>query len=138
MKKSVALILAVLCVLGLSACKGDEPVQRERVSDFAVATFEYIEDDGYKLITSEIDSLDTFDGLLLKPADVEFDGEWIYRIIYNPAKYSKNTEEFVILFGAECVSVNGTTYIGDGAAYSGILDWAAGKYKFFDYELITD
>ena len=139
MKKLIALLLVLSCVLVLSACKKDNQVKREPVSDFAVATFEYKEDSGYKLITSEIDSLDTFDGLMLKPVEMNFNGEWIYRITFNPQEYSKNTEEVVILFGEECVSINGVTYIADdNVSYSDILSWAEAKYKFFDYDLITD
>jgi len=63
----------------------------------------------------------------------------VYRIIFNPHKYSKNTEEVVILFGEECISINGVTYIADdNVLYSDILSWAEAKYKFFDYDLITD
>ena len=138
MKKLIALVLILVCALSLSSCKTNEKDEREKVSDCAVATFEYIEDDGYKLITSEIDSLDTFDSLLLKSSDTEFNGKWIYRIIFNPTEYSKNTEEIVILFGEESVSINGKTYIGDGCSYSEILNWVSDKYEFFDYELITD
>ena len=139
MKKLIALFSALVCVLGLTSCKTNNQVKRESVSGFSVATFEYKEDDGYKLITSEIDSLDTFDSLTLKPSEMAFDGEWIYRITFNPQAYSKNTEEFVILFGKQCVSINGVTYIAeDDVSYSDILNWAVAKYKFFDYELITE
>ncbi len=139
MKKLIALLLALSCVLGLSACKSDNQGKRETVSEFPVATFEYKEDNGYKLITSEIDSLDTFDGLRLKPVEIDFNGEWIYRITFNPQEYSMNTEEFVVLFGEDCVSLNGVTYIADdNVSYSDILSWAEAKYKFFDYDLITD
>lgn len=136
MRKLMILAVIFVCVLGLSACGVDkENTDRESVSDFTVAAFEYRDDDGYKLITSEIDSLDTFDSLLLKPTETEFSGEWIYRIVYNPSEYSKNTEEFVILFGEESVSINGKNYIGDDVPYSEILGWASSKYEFFDYEL---
>ncbi|MBR3841577.1 MAG: hypothetical protein IKM20_10610 [Erysipelotrichales bacterium] len=139
MKKLITLLIALSCIFVLSACTSNNQTKRETVSDSAVATFEYIEDKGYKLITSEIDSLDTFDGLMLKQAEVDFTGEWVYRIIFNPQKYSKNTEEVVILFGEECVSINDETYIADdNVSYSDILSWAEAKYKFFDYDLITD
>lgn len=138
MKKIMTLILALLCALSLSSCKTDNQIKRKSISGSAVATFEYIEDCGYKLITSEIHSLDSFDSLMLKPADTEFDGAWVYRIIFNPSKYSKYTEEIVVLFGEKCISINGTAYIGDGFSYSELLDWAEAKYKYFDYELITD
>lgn len=139
MKKLITLLIALSCIFVLSACTSNNQTKRETVSDSAVATFEYIEDKGYKLITSEIDSLDTFDSLMLKQAEVDFTGEWVYRIIFNPQKYSKNTEAVVILFGEECISINGETYVADdNVSYSDILSWAEAKYKFFDYDLITD
>ena len=139
MEKFKILVLALSCVCVLSACTSNNQTERETVSNSAVATFEYIEDNGYKLITSEIDSLDTFDGLTLKQAEVDFTGDWVYRIIFNPQKYSKNTEEVVVLFGEECISINGVTYIADdNVLYSDILSWAEAKYKFFDYDLIID
>jgi hypothetical protein len=139
MKKLITLLIALSCIFVLSACTSNNQTKRETVSDSAVATFEYIEDKGYKLITSEIDSLDTFDSLMLKQAEVDFTGEWVYRIIFNPQKYSKNIEAVVILFGEECISINGVTYIADdNVLYSDILSWAEAKYKFFDYDLITD
>ena len=136
MKKLIALILALVYMVVLSSCKTDNDTNRKTISNFTIATFEHKDDDGYKLITSEIDSLDTFDSILLKPTDAEFTGEWIYRIIFNPSEYSKNTEEFVILFGEESVLINGKNYVGENVLYSEILNWASEKYEFFDYELI--
>ena len=139
MKKLITFLIALSCIFVLSACTSNNQTKRETVSDSAVATFEYNEDNGFKLITSEIDSLDTFDSLMLTQAEIDFTGEWVYRIIFNPQKYSKNTEEVVILFGEECISINGETYVADdNVSYSDILSWAEAKYKFFDYDLITD
>lgn len=103
-----------------------------------MATFEYKDDTGYKLITSEIGSLHTFDSLALKSSNTEFSGQWNYRIIFNPSSYSKNTEEVIILFGDSNLSINGKEYESDGGSYSEILNWAADKYVFFDYELIVE
>ena len=149
MKRSIALVLALVCVLGLSSCKSNNQDEKQPYSipKSSVATFEYREDKGYKLITSEIGSLDTLVGLNLKPSDAEFKGEWIYRITFNPEKYIdipekyekiRDTEEFVVLFGEQCVSIDGITYVAnDGVSYSDILNWAAAKYEYFDYELIN-
>ena len=139
MKKTFALVLALVCLLALSACQAKAQEGRESVSAFPAAAFSYAGDDGYKLITSEIDTLDTFDGLRIKPSDEPFEGEWIYRIVYNPAQYVQNAEEFVILFGEHSLSINGKTYVPeDGVSYADILEWAAGKYAYFDYELLPD
>lgn len=133
MKKWLVLTLVLVCFL--SSCKAAQQEKRPTVSNFSAAAFEYNQDNGYKLITSEIDSLDTFDHLMLKPAKMDFDGKWIYRITFNPRLYTKNAEEFIVLFGETCVSINGNTYIADGCPYSEILNWAKAKYEFFDYAL---
>ena len=138
MKKLIILTLVLFCVAGFSSCKITDATNRDTVSNFSVATFEYANNEGYKLITSEIDSLDTFDSLLLKPSDAEFEGEWIYRIVFNPQAYSKSTEEYIILFGEQSISINGQTYVGDGVPYSEILEWASEKYDFFEYQLIEN
>lgn len=136
MRRLVACMLVTICIVCLSACTKDEGTDRQSVSDFMVATFEYKDDTGYKLITSEIGSLHTFDSLSLKSSNAEFSGQWNYRIIFNPSSYSKNAEEVIILFGDSNLSINGKVYESDGCSYSEILNWAADKYDFFDYELI--
>ena len=139
MKKLIALVLVLFCALSLFACKADNQEDTALVPISFVATFEYRDDNGYKLITSEIDSLNTINSLLLKKSETEFDGEWVYRIVFNPQKYTKQVEECVVLFGEECISINGVTYVADdNASYSDILSWAEAKYKFFDYELMID
>lgn len=139
MKKVILVLLICSMSLVLSACKShDDSVERETVSDFTVATIEYIEDSGYKLITSEIGKLHTFDSLNLKESESAFEGDWVYRIVFNPKAYTKNAEEFVILFGEHNISINGKTYEGDGFPYSELLNWVSAKYQYFDYELICE
>ena len=111
--------------------------ERPSVSHAPAATMEFAEDTGYKLITSEIGTLRSFDSLLIEPSDEEFSGEWVYRLVFNPKAMALNGEEIVVLFGEKNLSINGQTYTGaDGVDYRDILDWAAGKYQYFDYELL--
>lgn len=138
MKKLLVFALVLLCIIGFSSCKTTEEINRGTVSCFSVATFEYAKDDGYKLITGEIDSLDTFDSLLLKPSDTDFEGEWIYRIVFNPQKYTQGAEEYIILFGEQSLLINGQSFVGDGVPFSEILEWASTKYDFFNYELLSE
>lgn len=53
MKKLIALLLVLSCVLGLSACKKDNQTKRETVSDSAVATFELELDKHDRMITND-------------------------------------------------------------------------------------
>ena len=128
-------ITVVICLIFIKPA--DSESERISVSNTAGASFEFADDTGYKLITSEISSLYTFDSLSLEPSDEEFSGDWIYRIIFNPKSIMPNGNEIVVLFGKNNLSINGQTYVGaDGVDYADILEWAAAKYTFFDYELL--
>ena len=109
------------------------------ISNCTIATFEYKDDSGYKLITSEIDALDTFDSLRICPTQEIFYGEWIYRIVFDPETHITDGDKCIILFGEKNLSINGITYEAEeGVDYLDILNWASSKYKFFDYELQTN
>jgi hypothetical protein len=109
--------------------------QRKSVANFSAASFEYVNDTGYKLITSEIGALATFDSLLLKPSEEEFTEDWIYRITFHPKSIMPNDTEFAILFGEHSLSMNGKTYVAENGNYADILHWVSGKYEYFDYAL---
>ena len=138
MKKLTAITICfILCIM--TACTSSDTPQIESVRKYSTATFEYAEDTGFKLITSEIGSLHTFDGLPLKLTDEEFSGEWIYRIKFNPKSFMPESEEYIILFGETNVMINGMVYKAeDGFEYSDILRWAEFKYEYFDYEPMTE
>ena len=129
-------ILAVVLRFTLAKPTESEP-ERSAISRAPAATMEFAGEPSYKLITSEIGTLRSFDSLLLEPSEEEFTGEWVYRLVFNPKAMALNGEEIVVLFGEKNLSINGQTYTGeDGVDYADILDWAAGKYQYFDYELI--
>lgn len=131
-----ALLIIVLCQIFIKP--GDNGSERISVWGTAAACFEFIDDKdkGYKLFTSEIATLWTFDSLCLEPSEEAFKGDWIYRIIYNPKSYVGNGKEIVVLFGENNLSINGDTYVAEnGVDYADILNWAAYKYKYYDYEL---
>lgn len=135
---SIIVIILVIVLWLIFFRQDNSNEERISVRDTAAASFEFIDDrdKGCKLFTSEIATLWTFDSLNLKPSEEEFSGDWIYRIIFNPESIMPNGNEIVILFGENNLSVNGKTYVaGDGADYSGILNWAKWKYDYYDYEL---
>ena len=143
-RKMWALMIGGLLIVLLAAAlwfifarPAESEPERPSILHAAAATMEFSEDTGYKLITSEIGTLRSFDSLLLKPVEEEFSGEWVYRLVFNPKAVMLNGEEIVVLFGEKNLSINGKTYTGaDGVDYADILDWAAGKYQYFDYELL--
>ena len=129
-------VLAVILYFAWSSPAESEP-ERPSISHAPAAMMEFSGDTGYKLITSEIGTLRSFDSLLIEPSEEEFSGEWVYRLVFNPSAVMPQGEEIVVLFGEKNLSINGQTYTGeDGVDYADILDWAAGKYQYFDYELI--
>lgn len=103
---------------------------RPDVSNYSVATFEKKGEDGYKQITSEISSLYTFDSLCLCPMmDYVPQGDWLYRLVLGEG-------ELELLFWENVVTANGKVYApAEGVSSGSILNWAAGKYDSFHYEL---
>lgn len=132
-----AVVLIIAVIYTMQNQKNDDGNHRISVSGASSAVFEYCEDDGYKLFTSEISTLYSFDSLQIMPTDEEFTGEWIYRITFNPEEYADNTDEITVVFGRENLTVNGKTYkAAENVNYQDILNWARDKYEYFDYELL--
>lgn len=139
LKRNRVIISVLIMVLALlTACVKETKDKRPTVNGASVAKFEYAEevDDGYKLITSEIASLYTFDSLSITISDDNGSFDWIYQITFNPKELVEQGNQIVVLFGEDVISINGQNYIpADGTDYSGVLDWATNKYQSFDYEL---
>lgn len=110
---------------------------RTTVSESTFAAFEKRGENGYKIISSEISTLYTFDSLRIRPAIEQGSiGDWLYRIVFNPNVCTGQENELVILFGASNLSVNGQICTAaEGVSYSDVLKWAAAKYDHFDYAL---
>ena len=137
---SILILLIPMFFRFIAFYNAEQQTERIQISNAPAAKFEYVDeaDIGYKLITSEIALLDSFDTLSLVPADSNFTGEWIYRITFYPKEVCPNDTEIIVLFGEESVSIDGQNYSPEnGVAYSTILSWAANKYEAFDYELVT-
>ena len=124
----------------ITSHNAEKEIERTQISNAPAAKFEYIDeaDTGYKLITSEVDLLDSFDTLALAPTDSDFSGDWIYRITFYPKETNPDDTEVIIMFGQASVCIDGKNYIPEkDVDYSTILSWAADKYEAFDYELVT-
>ena len=136
-QKIVLIISVLLCCFFLASCTKEKEVVS--VSDSTVAKFEFAEDEGYKLFTSEVGSLYTFESLNIEPSEESFEGEWIYRITYDPKSIVPEGNEVIVLLGEKNISINGQVYVArEGTKYSDVLDWAVAKYEYFDYELIQE
>lgn len=137
---SIVIILFVVIYLLINKSKDDTADIFSSVRNSPAATLEFVDDadKGYKLFTSEIATLWTFDSLCIEPSEEAFSGDWIYRLVFNPKSYVRNGNEIEILFGEKNISVNGQTYKAeDGVDYQDILNWAAYKYKYYDYDLMS-
>lgn len=111
--------------------------------------FEYAKEknNGFKLVTSEIESLTNFfNSVRLKKIENTFNEDWIYRITFTNAILSEgikgkinipnDADTIVILVGKSSFQINGDTFVApEGVNYSQMFDTIASKYNYFDYEL---
>lgn len=111
--------------------KTGEPASAVRPSvQNASAAILYLRNSAFTVtVTSEIDSLKTFDSLILEPTGEVFDEAWEYRIVFDPVSVVKDGEPIEVLFGAESVGIDGWKYVSPNMA--GALEWAEGKYRYF-------
>jgi len=143
---TVKFFIVLLTTFLLFGCATES--ERLIPKDIAAAKFEYAaeEDHGYKLITGELETLTRFfNSLRLEKTDLDFSGDWIYRITFtNIVQGTKEKivipEEaytFIILVGESCLQIDGETLVvPEGVDYSDVLDSITGKYNYFDYDLL--
>ena len=136
----IAVILFIVIYLLFNKPENDTSDVMSSVRNSPAATLEFVgdADKGYKLFTSEIATLWTFDSLCIEPSEEAFSGDWIYRLVFNPESFVRNGNEIEILFGEKNLSINGQTYkTEDGVDYQDVLNWAAQKYEYYDYDLMS-
>lgn len=100
---------------GVSGCAA--AVLRERLSDASA------------IVTGEIDSLKTFDSLILEPTGEPFDEIWKYSIVFDPPEIVKGREPIEVLIGPDSVGIDGWKYVSPNMA--GALEWVEGKFAYF-------
>ena len=139
MKKLGSALLLMLFLLVFVGCGGEPERGTLDVRNCTCAKFAYKEDNGYKLVTSEIQNLMTIDSLTIAPTDKTVSGDWIYRIVFDPAEVVPQGKECVVLFCADGMVIDDKNYTAaDGVDYADILAWAENKYAYFEYELIAE
>ncbi len=135
MKKAILIFLCAIITLSFCACSNNQKDDEKLTVSHAVAArIEKNGDNRVMDITSEIDSLDTFDNLdLVRPQnEIPVLGEWIYRITFNPSDIVKNSSEILIQFGENCLAINDKIYVtSDSIDYAEILEWVESKYSYF-------
>lgn len=86
-------------------------------------------------VDSEMASLRSLAGLALvaaplSPADQE--GDWLYRIVFNPADRVENAREVTVSFHEHYVQINTEYYqTPQGVDYESVLQWAEAKFDYF-------
>ena len=135
MKRLLAMILACL-LLALAGC-AEKPSGKsvmEQIEESPAAKL--LRQDGTEiLVDSEIALLRGFSALRLhvaplEPADKEAD--WLYRIVFNPAKHVREAPEITVSFHKDYVQVGREYYVPDeDVTMDSILEWAAGKCDYF-------
>ncbi len=135
MEKRILISLFVVIALSFCACSHNQQENEKiTVSNAVAARIEKNGEDRILEVTSEIDSLDTFDDLnLVRPqTEIPLLGEWVYRITFNPSEIVKNSSEIVIQFGENCLAINDQIYVtSDGIDYADVLEWVESKYSYF-------
>ena len=135
---AVILIAAIAVGCTFTGAKNDNTEADEGLwpedTVISCARFEYAGDNGgYKLITSEIAQFDSLRHMNMTPAEGDFTGEVIYRLILNWNEINKGSEEYTILVNENSLSVNGQLYQPDGFDFAEILAYFEAKYQYFDY-----
>lgn len=102
---------------------------RPSVSGCAAAVLRERLSDASAIVTGEIDSLKTFDSLILEPTGEPFDEIWKYSIVFDPTEIVKGREPIEVLIGAESVGIDGWKYVSPNM--EGLLEWAEGKFHYF-------
>lgn len=63
-----------------------------------------------------------------------FEGNWLYKIIYNWNGYCEGCEEIVVLVNEKSVSINGVNYTCENMEMSWLLESLDNKYQFYQKE----
>lgn len=131
--RSAALLFVIM--ISVTACSaGKEKTVFDLINESPAA--ELILPDGSPVyVDSEISSLRSLTELCLQPSPLEpadKEGDWLYRIVFNPASHVKGTDEIVVSFHQDYVQINDEFYLPEnGVQYERILEWAAGKFDYF-------
>ncbi|MBO4289112.1 MAG: hypothetical protein J5865_03310 [Lachnospiraceae bacterium] len=138
MRKIVVIMITGLLLFTLAACSGaKEKTAFDLIRESPAAKLE-LPDGKSAYVDGEIALLRSFADLQLRestlePADEE--GDWLYRIVFNPAEKVKGLEEIAVSFHRDYVQIGEEFYLGEeGVAYDSILDWTKSKFDYFaDY-----
>ncbi len=135
MKKAVPVLAAVVLVVALAACSASKEKPQsvfDKIRESSVALMESSE--GAKVYVWNMQDLASLSSLQmeeapLEPADQE--GDWLYRITYNPKDKAPNSEEIIVSFHREYLQIGSEFYLPkqDGK-YGDLLDWAASKFEY--------
>lgn len=134
-KKFSRILLLIVIMISVTACfTGNEKTVFDMINESPAA--ELILPDGSPVyVDSEISSLRSLQELCLQPSVMEpsdNEGDWLYRIVFNPASHVKAADEIVVSFHQDYVQINDEFYLPEnGVPYESILEWAAGKFNFF-------
>ena len=135
MKRITIAVLVCMLAAALTGCTGTkEKDVSERIRESAAAKL--IRPDGSEMyVDGEISLLRSFADLRLKASPVEpadQEGDWLYRIIFDPAEKVTGTDEIQVSFHREYVQIDTEYYLPEeGVSSQSILDWAEGKFEYF-------
>lgn len=137
MKKRIMANIVAVFIMGimLCGCSGrNENLTMDEIRNSATAKLETSNGEAM-YVDSEIGTLKSFADLEIQPAPLEpadSEGDWIYRITFNPAEKVSGSNEIVVSFHESYIQIGSEYYMPkNGVEYSSILEWAVSKMDYF-------
>ena len=125
---------AVTAILLMACSPGKDETVFSRIIESPAARMELPDGSG-TYVASEIALLRSFADLEIQPSPLEpadNEGDWLYRIIFNPSEKVTGAEEIVVSFHKDYIQINTEYYLpADGVSYESILEWAEGISEYF-------
>ena len=127
--------MAALLLLALAACAAEKEKTNtvfDLIRESPAAKLE-LPDGTSVLVDGEIATLRALSDMRFDIVDLYSEEDaWLYKIVFNPSEKVQNAQEIPVFFYKTYLKIGNTCYYpSDGAPYSGVLEWAQGKFDYF-------
>ena len=136
MKKAIMILITIIAIIALTACSASKEKEKsifDRIKESSVALME--SSDGVKVYVWNMQDLASLSSLEIEEAPLESadkEGDWLYRITYNPKDKASNGEEIIVSFHHDYIQIGSEFYLAKkGVDYDDILEWAESKHDYF-------
>lgn len=127
--------MAALLLLALAACAAEKEKTNtvfDLIRESPAAKLE-LPDGTSVLVDGEIAVLRDLADMRFDIVDLYYEEDaWLYKIVFNPSEKVQNAQEIPVFFYKTYLKIGNTCYHpSGGASYSGVLEWAQGKFDYF-------